>query len=97
MEHIFWDCPADPPPEGIKTLVGSQNYWETLLTSPAPDVQVRVTARTQEVAFSTDGGPSGGVAEPITPSTYIKVLYCYSPCARDMRSRANVSTLLGYP
>lgn len=53
VQHIFWDCPADPPPKELQKLVGSQK-WETLLASSALDVQVRVTARAEEVAFSPD-------------------------------------------
>ncbi|KAH7945124.1 hypothetical protein HPB49_007131 [Dermacentor silvarum] len=53
MERIFWNCPADPPTEELQKLVGLQK-WEPLLAGCDPEVQIRVTARAQEVAFSTD-------------------------------------------
>ncbi|KAH7938574.1 hypothetical protein HPB49_025573 [Dermacentor silvarum] len=43
----------DPPLEELQKLVGSQKL-ETLLASSHPEVQVRVTARAQEVAFILD-------------------------------------------
>ncbi|KAL1485152.1 hypothetical protein MTO96_048402 [Rhipicephalus appendiculatus] len=64
MEHIFRDCPADPPPKRHQEIVSSQN-WETLLASHAPDVQVRVTCKEPK---RSPLATTGGAAVPITPS-----------------------------
>ncbi|KAL1470179.1 hypothetical protein MTO96_040601 [Rhipicephalus appendiculatus] len=63
IEHIFWDCLADPPPEELQKLVGSKK-WETLLAISAPDVQV--LPQKEPKRSHSNSGPSGGVADPIT-------------------------------
>ncbi|XP_049270033.1 serine-rich adhesin for platelets [Rhipicephalus sanguineus] len=40
MEHIFWGCPADPPPKELQKPASTQN-WKTLLASSAPDCKTR--------------------------------------------------------
>lgn len=49
LEHIIWQCPEDPPP---RDLVGfpSPDFWEAVLLSSDPEVQLRQVRRAEEVA-----------------------------------------------
>lgn len=51
VDHIFWDCPADPPPLSLQRLA-HPGPWENLLLSSDLETQIQAVTRAQEVAAS---------------------------------------------
>ncbi|KAG0432982.1 hypothetical protein HPB47_020346 [Ixodes persulcatus] len=51
VDHIFWDCPADPPPLSLQRLA-HPGPWENLPLSSDLETQIQAVTRAQEVAAS---------------------------------------------
>ncbi|KAG0433900.1 hypothetical protein HPB47_019494, partial [Ixodes persulcatus] len=64
IEHIFWSCPADPPPPSLtRHLTQGDTQWTTLLLSSDCDIQLAAVTRAEQVAARpSPSGHSAGEA-----------------------------------